>query len=107
VKPVAQVAGVVLGATTAAAVVAIALGAVAAGYGLCDPKLGCSFGVQFGALVAAVVGFLIGLVLLCAFGAYSSLSTRVLPARVKWVLALGAGVAAGAALSIGALVSYS
>ena len=61
-KPVAQVAGVVLGTSIGASAMSVAAGAVASANGLCDPKFGCSFGVQFGALIAAGVGFVLRLV---------------------------------------------
>ena len=106
-KPAVQLAGIVIGASAAAVLVTLAVGAVAARVGICDPKFGCSFGVQFGALVSAVVGFLLGLLLLCSFAAYASFTKRIVPVRASWGVAVAVGAAAGAALSIGALVSYA
>jgi hypothetical protein len=107
VKPALQLAGIVLGASAAAALVAFAASGVAAAVGICDPKFGCSFGVQFGALVSAAVGFLLGLLLLCSFAAYASFTNSRMPVGFTWGLAVALGAVAGAVLSIGGLLSYA
>jgi hypothetical protein len=107
VKPAVQLAGIALWASAAAVLVASVVGAVATAIGICDPKFGCTFGVQFGALVSGVVGFLLGLLLLCSFAAYGSFTQRTVPIGITWRVAAAVGALAGAALSIGGLVSYA
>jgi hypothetical protein len=102
-----QLAGIAFVASLAAVLVALVIGALATAIGICDPKFGCSLGVQFGALVSGVVGFLLGLLLLCVFAAYGSFTQRTVRIGVTWGVAVAVGAFAGAAFSIGSLFSYA
>jgi hypothetical protein len=106
--PATQVSGVVAGATIAAAVTSALVGWFgASALGLCDPKFGCAFGLQFGALVAGVLGLLSSIVLICFAAAYTAFTRKPLAPRLTLQLAASAGVAIGAALAVAALASYA
>ena len=106
--PAAQISGVVAGTTIAAALASALVGWVgASALGICDPKFGCTFGLQFGALVAGVFGLLSSIVLICFSAAYTAFSHRPLPAKLTLQVATAAGVAIGTALAVAALASYA
>jgi hypothetical protein len=106
--PVAQVSGVIAGTTIAAALTSVLVGWLgASALGICDPKFGCTFGLQFGALVAGVFGLLGSIVFICFSAAYTAFSHRSLPPKLSLQIATAAGVAIGTALAVAALVSYA
>ena len=102
-----QIAGVVGGTSAFAALAAAIVGAVAAGLGVCDPKFGCGFGIQFGAMLSGIVGFCCGIVVLCACAGYTALSGRVLSPRATLLLGAGAGGSVGTVLAFAVFSSYA
>jgi hypothetical protein len=106
--PATQILGVVAGTTIPAALASLLVGWFgASALGICDPKFGCTFGLQFGALVAGVFGLLGSIVFICFSAAYTAFSHRSLPSKLKLQIATTAGVAIGTALSVSALASYA
>ena len=106
--PATQVSGVIAGTTIAAAMTSALVGWFgASALGICDPKFGCAFGLQFGALVAGVFGLLGSIVLMCFAAAYTAFSHKSLSPRLTLQVAAAAGVAIGAALGVAALGSYA
>ena len=106
--PVTQVSGVIAGTTIAAALASVLVGWLgASALGICDPKFGCTFGLQFGALVAGVFGLLGSIVFICFSVAYTAFSHKALAPRTTLQIAAAGGVTIGAALAIAALASYA
>jgi hypothetical protein len=99
---------VIAGTCFAAALSAAVVGWIGVNVlGICDPKFGCTFGIQFSALVAGVFGLLGSLVFVCLSAAYTTFSHRSLPPRRALLLAILAGISVGAAYSAAALTSYA
>jgi hypothetical protein len=106
--PATQISGVIAGTTIAAALASVLVGWFgASALGICDPKFGCTFGLQFGALVAGVFGLLGSIVFICFSAAYTAFSHRLLPPKLTLQIATAAGVAIGTALAVAALASYA
>ena len=106
--PAAQVAGIIAGTSIAAALTSAVVGWFgASALGICDPKFGCSFGLQFGALVAGAIGLFSSLVLISLAAAYTAFSHKTLTAKLTLQVAAAAGFAIGALLSVWALASYT
>jgi FtsH-binding integral membrane protein len=101
------VAGIPLLASASAATASAAVSALANGLlGVCDPKFGCSFGLQFAAGVSAVVGLLLGVLLLCVLAGYTAATSRPVAAKASLVTAAGVGAALGGLWSVVAARSY-
>ena len=106
--PATQISGVIAGTTIAAALASVLVAWFgASALGICDPKFGCTFGLQFGALVAGVFGLLGSVVFICFSAAYTAFSHRSLPPKLTLQVATAAGVAIGTALAVAALASYA
>jgi hypothetical protein len=73
---------------------------------VCDPKFGCSFGLQFAAGASGVVGLLLGILFLCGLAGYSAVTHRLLPQGKTLWLAAGLGAALGAGWSAVSTASY-
>ncbi len=102
-----QVLGVPsLTAATAALGWALVAVLAEAEFGVCDPKFGCSGGMQLGASFGAIAGFLLGLVLLCLFVAYTGITKKVLSARTTFAVALVVGSVLGIVWAAWASASY-
>jgi hypothetical protein len=102
-----QIAGVVGGTSAFAALAAALVGGAAAGFGVCDPKLGCSFGIQFSAMLSGLLGLCCGIVVLCACGGYTAITGRLLSPRATLLLGAGAGASVGTVLAIATFSSYA
>ena len=106
--PATQVSGVIAGTTITAALTSALVGGFgASALGICDPKFGCMFGLQFGALVAGVFGLLSSIVLICFAAAYTAFSRKSLAPKHTFQIAAAVGAAIGAVLSVAALASYA
>jgi len=106
--PATQITGVIAGTTISAALASALVGGFGAlVLGVCDPKFGCTFGLQFGALVAGAIGLLGSIVFICFAAAYTAFSHKTLAPRLTLQLAAVAGVATGAALATAGLASYA
>ena len=106
--PATQVSGVIAGTTIAAALASALVGWFGSSVlGICDPKFGCTFGLQFGALVAGVFGLLGSIVFICFAAAYTAFSHKTLAPKLMLHVAAAAGVTIGAALAVAALASYA
>ncbi|MCZ8158277.1 MAG: hypothetical protein O9256_00030 [Rhizobiaceae bacterium] len=106
--PATQISGVIAGTTITAALASALVGGFGAlVLGICDPKFGCTFGLQFGALVAGVFGLLGSIVFICFAAAYTAFSHKTLAPRLTLQLAAAAGVAIGAVLAAAALATYA
>ena len=106
-SPSVHVAGIVVCATMAAALGSVLVGWFGANVlDTCDPKFGCSFGLQFGSIVAGVIGALVSVVLICFASAYSAFSNKALAAKTALLVAAAAGFTIGAALAIAALATH-
>ena len=106
--PATQVSGVIAGTTISAALASALVGWFGATVlGICDPKFGCTFGLQFGALVAGVFGLLSSIVFICFAAAYTAFSHKALAPRFTLQVAAAAGVTIGVALAVAALASYA
>ncbi len=103
-----QVSGVVAGATIAAALASALIGWFGTTVlGVCDPKFGCTFGIQFGAMVAGVFGLLGSIVFICFAAAYTAFSHKTLAPKIALQVAAVGGIVIGAALAIAALASHA
>lgn len=74
--------------------------------GVCDPKFGCSFGLEFQAGASAVVGLLSGVLLLCALAGYTAATGRLIAQRTTLVVAVLLGLALGGSWAAIATVTY-
>lgn len=103
-----QVIGVPVMAATAAAAGSFVVSMLAsAAFGVCDPKFGCTFGLQFMAGLSAGVGFLVGLLLLCLFAGYTAMTSKLVSQRSSLVMAGLTGLALGSVWSGLATHSYA
>jgi len=107
-RPATQVSGVIVGTTITAALASALVGWFGASVlGICDPKLGCTFGLQFAALVAGVFGLLGSIVFICFAAAYTTFNRKTLAPKVTLQVAAAVGITIGAAFAVAALVSYA
>lgn len=104
--PVTQVSGVIAGTTITAALASALVGWFGATVlGICDPKFGCTFSLQFGAMVAGVFGLLGSIAFICFAAAYTAFSHKALAPKITLQISAAGGVAIGAALAIASLAS--
>lgn len=104
---VIQVIGTAAGTAIAAALSAAAVTWIgASAFGICDPKFGCTFGLQFGALLAAAGGLLCGLTAMGLYVGYATFHRQPLELKRGLQLALSVGVLIGVGSSGAALMSY-
>ena len=106
--PATQISSVIAGTTITAALASALVGGFGAFVlGICDPKFGCTFGLQFGALVAGVFGLLGSIVFICFAAAYTAFSHKTLAPKLTLQAAAAGGVTIGAVLAVAALASYA
>ena len=105
--PAIQTLGIPTLVAASAAIGSAAVSAAAdAALGVCDPKFGCGFGLQFMAGISALAGLLLGIIFLCALVAYTATTKRPANQRFTLCLAAAIGLAVGVAWSSVAIASY-
>ena len=94
--------------TTLASAIGSALVGVSAWIFLenCDPKLGCTFGIQFMAGLCAIAGLLLGIVLVVGLTGYSSITGKVMTASRSIKYSSASGGLFGAVWSIFVFSKY-
>jgi hypothetical protein len=98
----------VLAATTVASGLSSALVGILASnlFGVCDPKFGCTFGIQFMAALCFAAGILLGILLICGFAGYTAIAKLVIAPILTIKIGALAGMLLGLAWSMSVLAGY-